>query len=109
MTDFWNGCKRAVYLVLFAILIPVSAYVFYGAVDTLNNAAVLQGILHGKMVPAFLLGTTFLFCVLYLELFRIAEALAEGSPTAGDRDVCGAGAVCADGQKLSSSGSSEDL
>ena len=55
MTDFWNGCKRAVYLVLFAILIPVSAYVFYGAVDTLNNAAVLQGILHGKMVPAFLL------------------------------------------------------
>ena len=86
MTDFWNGCKRAVYLVLFAILIPVSAYVFYGAVDTLNNAAVLQGILHGKMVPAFL-----------------------GSPTAGDRDVCGAGAVCADGQKLSSSGSSEDL
>ena len=38
MTDFWNGCKRAVYLVLFAILIPVSAYVFYGAVDTLNNA-----------------------------------------------------------------------
>ena len=37
------------------------------------------------------------------------EALAEGSPTAGDRDVCGAGAVCADGQKLSSSGSSEDL
>lgn len=59
MTDFWNGCKRAVYLVLFAILIPVSAYVFYGAVDTLNNAAVLQGILHGKMVPAFLLGTSF--------------------------------------------------
>ena len=28
MTDFWNGCKRAVYLVLFAILIPVKAYVF---------------------------------------------------------------------------------
>ena len=77
MTDFWNGCKRAVYLVLFAILIPVSAYVFYGAVDTLNNAAVLQGILHGKMVPAFLLGTSFLFCVLYLELFRIAEPWIE--------------------------------
>ena len=77
MTDFWNGCKRAVYLVLFAILIPVSAYVFYGAVDTLNNATVLQGILHGKMVPAFLLGTSFLFCVLYLELFRIAEPWIE--------------------------------
>ena len=43
MTDFWNGCKRAVYLVLFAILIPVSAYAFYGAVDTLNNAAVTPG------------------------------------------------------------------
>ena len=97
MTDFWNGCKRAVYLVLFAILIPVSAYVFYGAVDTLNNAAVLQGILHGKMVPAFLLGT------------MDREVLAESSPTAGDRDVCGAGAVCAGGQKFSSSGSSEDL
>lgn len=72
MTDFWNGCKRAVYLVLFAILIPISAYIFYGAVDTLNNAAALQGILHGKLVPAFLLGTSFLFCVLYVELFRIA-------------------------------------
>ena len=95
MTDFWNGCKRAVYLVLFAILIPVSAYVFYGAVDTLNNAAVLQGILHGKMVQN---------C-----RTMDREALAESSPTAGDRDVCGAGAVCADGQKLSSSGSSEDL
>ena len=103
MTDFWNGCKRAVYLVLFAILIPVSAYVFYGAVDTLNNAAVLQGILHGKMVPAFLLGTV------QDRRTMDREALAEGSPTAGDRDVCGAGAVCADGQKLSSSGSSEDL
>ena len=113
MTDFWNGCKRAVYLVLFAILIPVSAYVFYGAVDTLNNAAVLQGILHGKMVPAFLLGTSFVLRVVSGTVqdrrTMDREALAEGSPTAGDRDVCGAGAVCADGQKLSSSGSSEDL
>lgn len=113
MTDFWNGCKRAVYLVLFAILIPVSAYVFYGAVDTLNNAAVLQGILHGKMVPAFCWEPLFVLRVVSGTVqdrrTMDREALAEGSTTAGDRDVCGAGAVCADGQKLSSSGSSEDL
>ena len=34
MTDFWNGCKRTVYLVLFAILIPVIAYDFHVTVDT---------------------------------------------------------------------------
>lgn len=114
MTDFWNGCKRAVYLVLFAILIPVSAYVFYGAVDTLNNAAVLQGILHGKNGSRFFAGNHFFVLRVVSGTVQDRrtmdrEALAEGSPTAGDRDVCGAGAVCADGQKLSSSGSSEDL
>ncbi len=113
MTDFWNGCKRAVYLVLFAILIPVSAYVFYGAVDTLNNAAVLQ---ESCMEKWFRFFAGNLFFVLRVVSGTVQdrrtmdrEALAEGSPTAGDRDVCGAGAVCVDGQKLSSSGSSEDL
>ena len=107
MTDFWNGCKRAVYLVLFAILIPVSAYVFYGAVDTPGNPAWKNG-------SRFFAGN--LFFVLRVVSGTVQdrrtmdrEALAEGSPTAGDCDVCGAGAVCADGQKLSSSGSSEDL
>lgn len=69
--DFWNGCKKTVYFILFLVLLPISGYVFYGALDTLKYAEALQGVLHGKMVPIFLLGTSFLFCFLFLELFRI--------------------------------------
>jgi hypothetical protein len=69
--NFWNGCKKAAYFILFAVLLPISGYIFYGALDTLKYAEVFQGILHGKMVPVFLLGTSFLFCLLFLQLLRV--------------------------------------
>lgn len=68
--NFWNGCRKAVYIILFAVLIPFSAYIFYGALDTLNYADALQGILQGKLVPMFLLGTSFLLGALLLGLFQ---------------------------------------
>ncbi|MDO4260607.1 MAG: hypothetical protein Q4C82_00885 [Eubacteriales bacterium] len=70
MTELWNKGKKTIYVILFAILIPVSGYIFYGALDTLRYAGALQEILQGKLVPVFLLGTSFLFCILFLGLFR---------------------------------------
>ena len=42
MARFWDGCKKSIYVVLFAVVIPLSAYIFYGALDTLDGAAALQ-------------------------------------------------------------------
>lgn len=67
--NFWNGCRKTVYVILFAVLIPLSAYIFYGALDTLKYADALQGILKGKLVPMFLLGTSFLLGMTFLRLF----------------------------------------
>lgn len=68
--NFWNGCRKTVYVIVFAVLIPLSAYIFYGALDTLKYADALQGILKGKLVPMFLLGTSFLLGMLLLGVFR---------------------------------------
>ena len=67
--SFWNGCRKTVYVILFAILIPLSAYIFYGALDTLKYADALGEILHGKSVPIFLLGTSFVLGILLAGLF----------------------------------------
>lgn len=68
--NLWNGCRKIVYVILFAVLIPFSAYIFYGALDTLKYADALQGILHGKVVPVFLLGTSFLLGMVLLGVFE---------------------------------------
>ena len=57
----WNRCRRAVWILLFALLIPISAYVFYGALDTLEGAGTLQRVVQGKLVPVFLLDTLIFF------------------------------------------------
>lgn len=67
--NLWNGCKKAVYAILFLVLIPLSAYIFYGALDTLKYADALQTVLHGKLVPVFLLGTSFLLGCFLLGVF----------------------------------------
>lgn len=64
--NLWNGCKKAVYAILFLVLIPLSAYIFYGALDTLKYADALQEVLQGKLVPVFLLGTSFFLGCLFL-------------------------------------------
>lgn len=66
----WNRCRRAVWILLFALLIPISAYVFYGALDTLEGAGTLQRAVQGKMVPVFLLGTSFVLCIFLTDVFR---------------------------------------
>ena len=70
MIKVWNGCVKCIYAVLFTVLILLSAYIFYGALDTLDGADALQEVLHGKMVPVFLLGTSFLLGFVLLGLFR---------------------------------------
>lgn len=70
MIKVWNGCVKCIYAVLFTVLLLLSAYIFYGALDTLDGADALQEVLHGKMVPVFLLGTSFLLGFLLLGLFR---------------------------------------
>ena len=70
---FWDGCRKAVQVLLFLLLLPMSAYIFYGALDTLKYADALQKMLHGKMVLLFLLGTAFLLCLLFAGVFRKAE------------------------------------
>lgn len=70
MIKVWNGCVKCIYAVLFTVLILLSAYIFYGALDTLDGADAFQEVLHGKMVPVFLLGTSFLLGFLLLGLFR---------------------------------------
>ncbi len=76
--SFWNGCRKTVYVILFAILIPLSAYIFYGALDTLKYADALGGILHGKLVPIFLLGTSFVLGILLAGLSEKLLPYLEG-------------------------------
>lgn len=70
--NLWDGCKKIVYIILFAVLLPLSAYVFYGALDTLKYADALQGGLTDRQVPIVVLGTSFLLGMLLLGLFRYA-------------------------------------
>ncbi len=72
----WNGCKKTVYVILFAVLLPVSAYIFYGALDVLEYAEALQGVLHGKRVTVFLLTAAFLLCLFLAGIFgKVSEYL----------------------------------
>lgn len=73
----WNGVRTAVYLVLYALLILLSAYIFYGALDTLEHAEALQALLRGKMVPVFLLGASFVLCLFLVTVFRKAVPYLE--------------------------------
>ncbi|MBS6396798.1 MAG: glycosyltransferase family 39 protein [Clostridiales bacterium] len=68
--NFWNGCRKTVYIILFAVLVPLSAYIFYGALDTLKYADALQEVLQGRMIPVFLLGTSVLLGLFLLGIFR---------------------------------------
>ncbi len=65
-----EGCRKAVYGILFVLLISMSAYIFYGAVDTLDGAQALQKVLGGKMTALFLFGTAALLCVFLAWAFR---------------------------------------
>lgn len=77
MNIFRDGCRKAVYILLFALLLPMSAYIFYGALDTLKYADALQGILRGKMVPVFLLGTALFLGLLFAGIFQKAVPYLE--------------------------------
>ena len=63
----WNSCRKAGYMILFAAVISMSAYIFYGAVDTLKYADALENVIKGGTVPVLLAGT-----VLLLAIFAIA-------------------------------------
>lgn len=72
--NLWDGCRKAVYGLLFLLVIPMSAYIFYGALDTLDGAKTLQGILHGKLVVVFLSGVSLLLWLFLSGLFWKAAA-----------------------------------
>ena len=65
-----EGCKKAVYLVLFLLVIPISAYILYGALDTLKYADVLEQLLPAKGKLLFLFLTSVLLLGLYTGVFR---------------------------------------
>jgi len=69
MQNIWNGCRKTVYAILFAVLLPISAYVFYGALDTLKYADALQQIVYGKTVPPVLLAGALLLCLFFAGIF----------------------------------------
>lgn len=46
----WNNCRKAGYVILFAAVISMSAYIFYGAVDTLKYADALENVINGRTV-----------------------------------------------------------
>ncbi len=68
--NLWDGCRRAVYGILFFLVISLSAYIFYGALDTLMYADVLLTYLPGWAISLFLLGVSLLLCMAYLGIFR---------------------------------------
>ncbi len=68
---FLDRCQKAVCFLLFVVLLPASAYIFYGALDTLEGAGALLGLLHGKLVPLALLAASFLLCMAFLGLGRV--------------------------------------
>ena len=72
-----DRCKKAVYAVLFVMLFLISAYVLYGALDTLQYADALLGVLHGKWTFIFLAGTAVLLGILYQGLFAKAADVLE--------------------------------
>lgn len=63
----WNNCRKAGYVILFAAVISMSAYIFYGAVDTLKYADALENVINGRTVPVVVSGT-----VLLLAIFAVA-------------------------------------
>ena len=67
-----DRCKKAIYAVLFAMLFLFSAYVFYGALNTLQYADALQSVLYGKRILIFLAGLAVLLAILYQGLFAKA-------------------------------------
>ena len=62
----WNNCRKAGYVILFAAVISMSAYIFYGAVDTLKYADALENVINGRTVPVVSQEPS--FCWLYLLL-----------------------------------------
>lgn len=74
---FWDGCKKAVYALLFLLVIPLSAYILYGALDTLKYAEVLEQTLPAKGVFWVVLGISILLFLLFLGVFGKASAYLE--------------------------------
>ena len=72
-----EGCKKAVYLVLFLLVIPISAYILYGALDTLKYADVLEQLLPAKGKLLFLFLTSVLLLGLYTGVFRKCSEIFE--------------------------------
>ena len=73
----WDGCVKAVYGLLFFLLIGMSAYIFYGALDTLQYAEAFEKLLQGKAVLVFLLGTSLLLCACLAYAMRMLLPVLE--------------------------------
>lgn len=67
-----EGCRKTVYFILFAVLLLLSAYIFYGALDTLKYADALALALPGKRAFVFV---TVSACLLGLLLFCLFKKL----------------------------------
>ncbi|MCD8240867.1 MAG: hypothetical protein LUD73_00230, partial [Lachnospiraceae bacterium] len=77
VTGLWRKGEKIVYVVLFALLLIFSAYIFYGALDTLTGADALQTVIQGKWIPVFLLCLVLLAAVCLLGFLRFVLPFLE--------------------------------
>lgn len=67
---FWNGCKNLIYIFLFLFVLPLSIYIAYGALDTLENANAVLEVLSGKQAFLFLLFVSVCFLLSFLGIVK---------------------------------------
>lgn len=74
---YWEKGKNVIVMALFAVLFVFSAYIFYGALDTLSYADALQTVIQGKRVPVFLLMLVLLTAICLAGLLRVVLPFLE--------------------------------
>ncbi|MCD8361664.1 MAG: glycosyltransferase family 39 protein [Lachnospiraceae bacterium] len=76
-TGLWEKGKKWMITALFAVLLVFSAYIFYGALDTLAYADALESVIQGRWVPVFLLALVLLAAVCLAGLLRLVLPFLE--------------------------------
>lgn len=68
--SFCIELKKIIYAILFVLLISISAYVTYGALDTLEYAEAIQEVIYGPKILFFLLIVAFFLLFLFLDFVK---------------------------------------
>ena len=94
----WNNCRKAGYVILFAAVISMSAYIFYGAVDTLKYADALENVINGRTVPVVMSGTVLLLAIFDGKtVFKDSGGARKSHGSGADSDSTGAADIASAG------------